>query len=257
MTGSEVVISQMFLVYRDFVEGSNGTRPSQQMEQFRQYADVYQSFESFPEDSREALFFYRLEQMDTTVVYPILLEVFKRYAAPGGEHELGEVLVDLESYLVRRTICDLTTKSYNRFFTEVVRRLRQSGDFSPSAIRAELLAQTADASRWPDDEEFGKAWHSIAFYKRVKKSKQRMILEALEASLYSGKTEKVKVERRLTIEHLLPVEWERHWPLVIREDNAEAEADALSRRNGVLHTIGNLTLLTKEAQSFCFKRTLG
>jgi len=179
-------------------------------------------------------------------VYPLLLEVFRQYATHDKEHELREILVDIESYLVRRTICDLTTKSYNRFFTEVVKRLRQSGSFSPAAIRGTLLAETADASRWPDDREFDEAWRSVAFYKRVKKSKQRMILEALEAALYSGKTEKVKIERRLTIEHLLPVEWERHWPLVIREDNADAQADALRLRNSALHTIGNLTLLTKE-----------
>ena len=39
-----------------------------------------------------------------------------------------------------------------------------------------------------------------------------MILEALEVELHTSKTEKVKIERKLTIEHLLPKEWERHWP---------------------------------------------
>jgi len=245
MTGSEILISQMFLVYRDFVENSNGTRPSQHLEQFRSYADVYQSFDEFPPDSPEALFFYRLEQMDTTVVYPLLLEVFKRYATPDKQRQLRDVLLDLESYLVRRTVCDLTVKGYNRFFTEVVKRLRRDGDFSPSAIRSVLVSEKADTSRWPDDKEFEDAWQTVPFYRRVKKSKQRMILEALEASLHSEKTEKVKIERKLTVEHLLPVEWERHWPLVVREDTPEAQADALKNRNNVLHRIGNLTLLTK------------
>ena len=72
-----------------------------------------------------------------------------------------------------------------------------------------------------------------------------MILEALEAALHTGKTENVKVERKLTIEHLLPVDWERHWPLVVREDTPDAQEEALRARNHALHGIGNLTLLTK------------
>jgi hypothetical protein len=84
----------------------------------------------------------------------------------------------------------------------------------------------------------------LLFYKRLKK-KARMILEALEGALHTGKSEKVTIEAKLTIEHLLPKEWKRHWPLSAPEGTPEAE-EQTERRNSLLHTIGNLTLLTKE-----------
>lgn len=154
-------------------------------------------------------------------------------------------LGDLESFFVRRAICELTAKNYNKLVIELVKELHNTEDFSAAAIRKFLLKQEAEVSRWPNDEEFKKAWMDIDFYKRFKKTKGRMILEALEAALYNGKAEKVQVERKLTIEHLLPKEWKQHWPLPLPDGTPEAERRA-EHRNRALHKVGNLTMLTKK-----------
>ena len=83
----------------------------------------------------------------------------------------------------------------------------------------------------------------LDLYKQLAKPKGRMILEALEAALYSGKTEKVPLEK-LTIEHLLPREWEKQWPLPTSDGASDAEV-LTKKRNAIIHRIGNLTLLTK------------
>jgi hypothetical protein len=185
--------------------------------------------------------------MDTSTVFPLLLEIFKRHARANSISERDCVLVDLESLLVRRAVCGLTAKNYNRFFAQLVKAVREnSGDFSAGAIRKLLLIEKADTQRWPDDAEFRTAWMNIDFYKRLKKSVQRMILEGIEASLHTGKTEKVKVEKKLTIEHLLPREWETYWPLVVHESAPGAQEQARKRRVEAIHKVGNLTLLTKE-----------
>ena len=49
----------------------------------------------------------------------------------------------------------------------------------------------------------------------------------VEAALHTGKTEKVKIEKKLTLEHLLPRDWEAHWPLVVREQSSDAHDLAL------------------------------
>jgi hypothetical protein len=247
MKGDEVIISQMFLDYRELVSSRNGTPAREHLQHFGSYAEVYESFDAYSSDSREGLFFYRLYEMDTTTVFPLLLEVFKRHPGASSQSECNRILVDLESFLVRRSICGLTTKNYNRFFAQIVARLHNAtSDFSCAAIRQQLLAETADTQRWPDDGEFREAWTTIDFYKRVKKSVQRMILEAIELALYTGKTEKIKIERKLTIEHLLPRDWEAHWPLLVHEQSPDAQEQALRRRNESIHRVGNLTLLTKE-----------
>jgi uncharacterized protein with ParB-like and HNH nuclease domain len=244
MLGQEVLIAQLFSDYRSFVENTHGRTAANHLELFRDYANVYKGFDDFEDSSREGIFFYRLNELDTTTVYPLLLEVVKRSNATDKDDELHQILGDLESFLVRRTVCELTPKNYNKLFVELVRQLGKNDDFSAGAIRSFLLSQEAETSRWPTDEELEKAWLALQFYKRIKKSKLRMILEALEAALYTGKTEKVVIERRLTIEHLLPREWDRHWPLSLSGGTGDADRQA-EKRKEMLHRIGNLTLLTK------------
>jgi len=245
LTGEDIIISQMFLAYRDHVQNNGTKTAADHMSHFRTYADIYRTFDSAQPDTREHVFFTRMEDMDTTTMYPLLLEVFQKNTGGPGRAESLSVLTDLESFFVRRAVCDLTTRSYNRVFAEFIKQLHGT-NYSHRAIRDLLLAETADASRWPDDNEFETAWMSINFYKRLKKSKQRMILEAIEAALYDERTEDIKIERQLTIEHLLPVEWEEHWPLVITTDTPEARDQAKKRRTDAIHKIGNLSLLTKK-----------
>jgi len=246
MTGEDVSASQLFSTFREFVWKNNGQCAETHMELFRSYADVYQSFDEFPRDSRPGLFFYRLEQMDTATPLPLLLEVCKRWADQEHRSELEMILSDLESFLVRRTVCELTTKNYNRFFVEMVKTLRDQDDLSGAAIRRFLLAETAETSRWPNDEAFKAGWMTLNFYTRLKRSKARMILEAIEAALHTGKTEKIQIDRQLTIEHLMPVEWKEHWPLLMPCPTPEAEEKATKDRNEILHKVGNLTLLTQK-----------
>jgi hypothetical protein len=247
MKGEEVIISQMFLDYRDLIESRDGSKPSEHMEHFRSYADVYESFDNFKPDSREGLFFHRLAEMDIGTAHPLLLEVVKRNGGPRKD-TLEQILVDLESFFTRRAVCALTPKNYNRFFAQIVAKLRgNNDDFSPAAIRSILTAENGDTQRWPSDEEFRDAWMSPEFYKRVKRAIQRVIFEGIETKYHdTGKPEKVKVEHNLTIEHLLPQDWDEHWPLVVKVDTAEAREQAQKRRKESIHNVGNLTLLTKK-----------
>jgi hypothetical protein len=231
----EINISHLFSKFRDYVGLTNGNTAARHMALFRSYADVYRGFDRFPPNSQEAVFIRRLDQLDTTTAYPLLLEAFKRFPGADSSEELGQIMHDLESYFVRRTVCELTTKGYNRVFVELIKGL-DATSFSAPNVRTLLLEQTAEASRWPDDEEFRRAWLTLSFYRRVKRSKVRMILEALESALHTNKTEIVSVEDGLTIEHLMPREWERHWPLGTASDD---------ERDELVNTIGNLTLLTK------------
>ena len=72
----------------------------------------------------------------------------------------------------------------------------------------------------------------------------KMLLENIEdyenrATLKTPANERTpKVSRNLTVEHLMPQEWEEHWPLV----GSPTVEDGLRRGNAV-NTIGNLALL--------------
>jgi|CXWL01.1.fsa_nt_gi hypothetical protein len=245
LKADQVPATQLFSIYRKFVQSSQERGAEKHMADFRSYAEVFASFETFPRGSRLGTFFYRLGELDTNTVYPLLLEVLKRYGKPEHAAELNRILGDLESFLVRRVICELGTKNYNQLFAALIKKLNATGDFSSAAIRSFLLAETSEHTLWPNDDEFRSSWLSILFYKRIKRNRARMILEAVNGAMHTGKTERVLLDDDLQIEHLLPQEWAEHWPLdesIPQEERERAEV----ARDEALHRVGNLTLLTDE-----------
>jgi hypothetical protein len=235
----EVEVDHLYSTYRDYVrDESGGAR--RQLEELHAYADVYRSFDRFPADSGEGRFFYRVTTMDVGTAYPFLIELFHRF------EEEKEAILDplgcLESWLVRRMVCQLNTRSYNRLFIEMLKTLNGPATGLGGRVRSFLRSSDAESNRWPSDKEFKRAWCETPFYQELVRERVRMMLEALELHLRTGKTEKVTLQERLTIEHLMPRKWHNHWPL---PDNVGAE-QATEQREGVLHTIGNLTLLTKK-----------
>jgi hypothetical protein len=246
MRGETILDTQLFDSFKTFFRTTHEHSASNHMGLFRTYADSYRGFDQYPRNSREELFFYRLQEMDISTLHPLMLEICKRYAGNDARPQRVQVMEDIESFLVRRMVCELTPKNYNRFFSELINKARKADDFSPQFFRSTLLAETAETSIWPTDDAFREAWMELRFYKRLRKAKTRLILEAIEREMYDGKTEKVEFERGLTLEHLLPQEWERHWPLPCPPEDEKAVSDAAHRRRDVLHLIGNLTLLTKK-----------
>jgi uncharacterized protein with ParB-like and HNH nuclease domain len=245
MLGEDVNAMKLFTAFRDYVENSAADAAGQ-MASFRHYADVYRTMDELEQNTREGMFIYRLDQLDTTTFFPLLLEVFKRFRNTEKHEEFETILLDIESFLVRRAVCELTTKNYNDLVVRIIKGLRNKNEFSAAAIRTFLLDQTADTARWPNDEEFRTSWLGLRFYKSLKRSKVRMILEAIESALYTGKTEKQQFDHGLTIEHLMPISWEKHWPIIL-ESGTSYDAEKMGdRRNELVHRIGNLTLLTKE-----------
>ena len=78
-----------------------------------------------------------------------------------------------------------------------------------------------------------------------------MALAAVEASLYSSKTEVPEPTGSLSLEHLIPQEWEEHWPLAA--DGAPLEGEALEQatveRAARMNRLGNLTIVTQPLNS--------
>ncbi len=236
--------SQLFATFKGFYSRNHEQDPAKHMDEFKAYAEIYKSFDRFPADSREGNFFHRLELMDTMTVYPLLLEIFRTHPDASDRPDLNTMLADLESFLVRRFVCGLTSKNYNKFFAQMAGELKRRGGFTGTVLREYLSEQTAETSRWPDNEEFRASWAELHFYTHLSQTKTRMILEAIERWLISGKTENIILDDTLTIEHLLPRKWEEHWPLVFDPNVPGDEEIARGRRNRCLHKIGNLTLLT-------------
>ncbi|MDT8392012.1 MAG: DUF262 domain-containing HNH endonuclease family protein [Lentisphaeria bacterium] len=242
MRDQDIRADRLFPTFRDWVRIEDPRSAEQHLDQLLKYARIYQSFWEFNEESRIGVFFDRLQALDTTTLYPCLLGLFHELGDLESREELEACLVVIESFLVRRTVCRLTTKNYNRLFLDLVKYIKKT---EPTAASIEnfFLLSDSDSSRWPDDEEFGHAWHSEPIYNSLVRARVRMLLEALDKALFTEKTEKVWVPKYLQIEHLMPQSWTGHWPLPESITDTEEATDA---RDHLVHTIGNLTLLTKK-----------
>ena len=183
-------------------------------------------------------FAHNMRVLDSTTMTPVVLFLGERLG-PDTDEFLSCLKV-LESYLVRRGVCGLTTKAYNRVFPALLKRLTEAAAPSATLVAEHLKALAGgETQNWPDDAEFKKAWVELNTYKLLRSAKTKMVLEALELGcrddVHHESTQLPSIA--LHVEHVLPVAWGEHW-------DSPADDSAFLLRNHLLHNIGNLTLLT-------------
>lgn len=197
-----------------------------------------------------------LEAFDARTAYPLLLALMERQIQPTAWKELTALI---ESYLLRRAICGLTTKNYNRNFlllTKAFQKLEPTGD----AMRGLLNELTGDSGSWPTDDQFETAWLSRSAYQNLNNQRIVHVLRRLNDTYASGMTEHVTIESPLSVEHLMPQSWRELWPL--QDGSPGMEQDEMDKapptdprrhsselRDTVIHTFGNLTILSQPLNS--------
>ena len=173
---------------------------------------------------------------------------------PSVAPRLTEAFRALESYILRRDICGLTTKNYNRFFASLIPRLRACNGDKVDELIVHLSSRLADMDRWPDDAEWERGWVMREQYRSARQPRLRYILETIEREKHTVKTEDVQIRSPLTIEHILPQKWQTNWVLPGMEGVAEVDygpelSERVRARNSIVNTLGNLTLITSALNS--------
>ena len=86
-----------------------------------------------------------------------------------------QILDDLESWLTRRYVCQLTNKNYNKFFVSLLAKLKRASapDNLAEIVRSELTRSADVTTVWPSDNEFKAAWLSIPIYTKVSSRPER------------------------------------------------------------------------------------
>jgi hypothetical protein len=146
-------------------------------------------------------------------------------------------------------------------FLQLLKRFPNKGATAEAFYQA-LSGQKNDASRWPNDEEFRRAWLQDSLHYRLgEPARVRTILSELENGLRSPRAEEVFTPGIgvLDVDHILPEKWYAHWPFngeTITEEEASVALQAslsitepnprmmtINRREKLKATIGNLTLV--------------
>lgn len=243
-TREEIEVGSIFSKFCDFAEKKQET-VAWHLTSLQKYGRHFKRFMTPIPDTREGLFLDRLGTMQFVTAYPFLLELFN--VTDGNKEKQKErvrILEVIESFLVRRLVCRLSTRGYNMLFLNLLKHM-EGKDYSQANVVDFLLAETAESSRFPDDKEFREAWLENPMYDAVTRPRLKMILLALDSGLHVDKTEPYSLNGALTVEHFLPQHWQTFWKLEPNDGELLEQFEARkSRRNTLLHTMGNLTLLT-------------
>ena len=244
-TERDIHIGRLFTEFRTWFNKSQTTTGAY-LSSLKNHSDHFARLIVPSGDDRLSIFARRLRSLDTSTVFPLLLYLMELTPTRLETVAFDKIVGDLESYLVRRFVCRSTTRNYNRFFLSLLRRVKrasETGEDLARGVRAELLKQTGHAGIWPSDSDFRKGWLNSALYVKSRPDRSRMLLQALNAAKQTSKSETIVYSDDLTVEHLLPQDWEDHYPLPENLPPAEDETKE-QRRHRLINTVGNLTLLT-------------
>ena len=187
------------------------------------------------------------DAFDVSTVMPLVIYLATE---PSVAPEIDRALEVLESYILRRDICGLTNKNYNRLFVGLIDHLRNAEGDKLDDMVTYLSGRRSDIDRWPTDDEWRTSWLGRGQYKGARQPRLRYLFEAIEMAKRSALNEDIEIKSALTIEHIMPQRWRETWPVPGFEhldDDDDTNFDLLTRqaeRDAVIDRLGNLTLIT-------------
>lgn len=229
--GVRVNKSDVYLALKDQVGIDNAIGYLQELARFAGYYEKL----LLPEKESDPLIrlgISRLNRIEVTVAYPLLLNVYDDYQANRiTASQFADILNVLENFMIRRFVCNVPSNALNKIFPSLyVQVFEKNPDNFVAAMKSILQSKG-----YPKDREFKERIQDVKLYGAGDRQiKTKLILESIEES-YCHK-ERVSFEKAaITIEHILPQTptdwWRNHLG-----DEWEMMHELW------LHTLGNLTL---------------
>ncbi len=174
-----------------------------------------------------------IKRLERTVYYPFLMQIYDDYTEKKlSETEFIDLLQTLQSYLLRRFICDTPPGGLSQMFMSLYKKIenkKENNNKSPLECLQEILLIPSGKEYFPKDEAIKKALETKNIYKS--KINKDYILDNLENY---GRKEKSNVKSdAITIEHIFPQRSDK-W----KEDLSQDDFKYLEEHQ---HTLANLT----------------
>ena len=259
-TARDVNVGKIATEYQRYAR-ERGSDITEELQILRRHAGTYRCMEEQDTKSVFAGVANVLRIWDMSTFYPLVLWINSQSL---DDQDKKKLFSAVESYLVRREICGLTHKSYNKVVPGIIRHLRGKNDIV-SAFFNHISSMTGDVSRMPTDMEIKEEIRDRRMYHVVPTPRIRYILHQIENEKRT-KFDEIPYApfENLTIEHVMPRSWATHWPLpdgtiapcesaweavsrgYVLDDKTKAFMD---ERQQAIDTLGNLTLVTKPSNS--------
>lgn len=175
----------------------------------------------------------RLKRWQADATQPLLLYLYGLVThGDATTDDLRDVLILIESFLVRRFLFGVSSKTLNRLFVDAIKSVPKDKSIVDS-VRTYL---SGERRYWPTDDQVRASVLDRPFYITGRAEQRRIVLECLEESF--AHAEPVDPRAKLTIEHVLPQHLSQQW-----RDYLSAQGDDPDQvHQELVHTLGNLTL---------------
>ena len=233
-------------VYRSFVDWVNAENIGidKLMKSLLEYAKLFNvitrsNLTRYSTDLRDALIDYR--KVNSDLPLSVVMEFFRLYKAGKIEEQtLASLIKSINSYLMRRSICDMDSQNISRLFPTLLKKVLEtcSTDFTNivDVMNQEMVGNNADTSScyMPTDSQM---FEFLTYANVYKRPALRIILDRLELSNNPAPVDLSS----LSIEHLMPQTPTDEWLAELDTDEETYLAN--------LHRLGNLTLAAKKDNS--------
>lgn len=233
-------------VYREFMTYVEANHLSTKvlLEELLDYAKLYhfllkESLDGKNENLKVALRDFR--KIDSDLPVGIIMELCKlQNDGLITEEMLGEAILSINAYLIRRSICDMNSQNISKLFPTILKKIleRCNGEYSSlvQVLNQEMVGNTAQTSGsyMPNNKQIHEALHYANVYKRPA---LRIILDRMELDKNPAPVDLTN----LSIEHLMPQTPTDAW---LQDLDIDYEKYLEN-----VHRLGNLTLASKKDNS--------
>lgn len=169
--------------------------------------------------------------LDITTMIPYILYILKNVSDPEEQNKMFKLL---ETYVVRCAICRVSFQSFNHLFSSIV-----NNEIKTAAELKDYLINRDAEIKMPSDSEVEENFTCERKTHYVPKS----ILYLLELAIRNADRQNTKLLsiKNYDLEHIMPQNWERNWPLP--ENTGKTEEVLEDERNKKVASMGNMTIL--------------
>ncbi len=233
-------LSSLTANYKEYFKDISKENYERELKEIKEYAKLYKNKiincdkndEYSCKDTVRRLF-HILQVNEITTFHAYILYLFYKYDK--DENTLIQKLLDLEKYVVYNSLTQATEKikNYNKICVEFIK-----GDKDPKSDMDDISNQKIINGLQNISNKQATLWlFYIELYRRM----------------CEGKHDRESLNYIFTLEHIMPQKWEEHWGNVQIVDESgkpiEDKIEAKNKRDSIIKSIGNMTLLRSKLNS--------
>ena len=238
-----VKLTEVYDVFKKYFEDKGGNKKAKGiMEDISKQAGYYVNMVLAKEkDEKLKSSFYRLKDLNFKVVYPFLLNVYSDCEGKRIDKQTFLQVLDLlESFLLRRAICEIRTQGLDLFFASLYNKINNKNSKINKKKYLKDLELKFALEKFPNDDDFKENLTNRDMYHFKHKKYFLCMLD-----WNRGKERGYNISGNPSIEHIMPQkidgakegnqkEWQEKWQGELGDDWKEDHPTWL-------HTLGNLT----------------